>query len=203
MKYAPAADTLSLFLHLYSTRCRVRISCCLTSLVLCPSHDTHTNTSSWSCCSSSKTVQINLWLATSRKLVTSGQCRCDCRCIVHPYNKSGAEKHLCLHSSELYSIRHPCSVIPPPHLRSPTSLFMHYFFPLVFRGYFLLSSLTSVCPFSVLPSLKHLPLISRRHSKPSHSLLFTSIYIVYFLPMAFCCLSVFNGPDYMPCSACG
>lgn len=88
---------------------------------------------------------------------------------MHPYNKSGVEKHLCLHSSELYSIRHPCSVIPPPHLRSPTSLFMHYFFPFVFRGYFLLSSLTSVCPFSVLPSLKHLPLISRRHSKPFFS----------------------------------
>lgn len=143
----PTADTPSLFLHLHSTRCCVRILGCLMSLVLCPSHDTRTNSGSRSRYGSGKTVRINHWLATSREL---DQYRCDCGCIVHLYNKNVVEKHLCLHSSELYSIPCPRSVIPPPHLRSPTSLFMHYFFPLVFRGYFLAfiphSCLSFLCP---------------------------------------------------------
>lgn len=51
-----------------------------------------------------------------------------------------------------------------PHFLSPTSHFMHCHFLLVSHGYFLLSSLFSACPFAVLTSLRHLPLISRQLS---------------------------------------
>lgn len=90
----------------------------------------------------------------------------------------------------------------PPHSPSPTSHFMHCHFPLVSHGYFLLSSLFSACPFAVFPSLRHLPLISRRLSSLFFHL-FTSIYIVYFLPMAFRFFSVLSGQYYMLSSTCG
>lgn len=125
---------------------------------MCLCHHNHTNTLSRH--GSSKTVNCNCFLATLRKLVTSDQYRCHCRCMVHPYNKSIVKKPLCLHSSEFQTF-FQSSYIPTPCLRHHTSC-CH--FPLVSHGYFLLSSLLRACLFAVVPSLRHLPLISGRLS---------------------------------------